>query len=162
MISRNNNHQRRAMFFSDADRDFFDKSYDRMRMRIEEVSADPAKFGLVHGERPYIWKRFNQLKEMTREQWIAESEADCAILRTCYRWMTKDDLTSIDKQCENIRMWLHAVKDNPGLVSLVEGEDQYIWDNLVTLCAMSQEELMQVIEADNVLLNGYCAGFMGW
>ena len=63
------------MIFSAEDRVRLEQSYDAIRLRIKLIQNDPSWLPTPQ-ECPHIWDRLKRLAEMSREELIAEIEAD--------------------------------------------------------------------------------------
>lgn len=55
---------------------------------------------------------------------------------------------------KQIRDRLEILQREPERFPMAVGEDQYIWDRFHDFCNMSENELMEEIEADNAILHG--------
>ena len=73
--------------------------------------------------------------------------------------ITEKERASIEARYENVRARLAVLRHvSPAeRLGLVPGEDLHIWKRLETLLAMTEEELMNEVEADTVIFVGLYA-----
>ena len=146
------------MIFSDADRAVFEDDLKKIMVRLEKIQSAPEQYGLIPDKNPHIWKRYKELSEMTDEELMNEIEADCAVFRYIFSTITKKQWDSIEERCEITHYVLRTIHSDPSLISLVPGEDAYIWAHLNKHVAMSPEELKLMFEAEDSLLLDFRGG----
>ena len=162
------------MDFTAEQRATFEKRCDRIRFLMEKIRDNlenmhfPEYMRPIRGEKPYIWKRHKQLLAMSREELLHEIEADEVVLgdyETTYRSMIENDWLIESKEeryqagwkheCDQIRARLDAIRLNPELLSHVSREDTHIWKRLDYWNSLTEEEMLEAVEADRKLLC-YC------
>jgi len=139
-------------------------------LRDYSEGASHPSFAEVTDKRPHIQKRLAQLVAMTRDEFMAETEADHVILGDCLKvpealadaWFNRyygqeaeaETYRRVRLQYEfdKIRERLTAIRNDPAMLTHVPHEDTYIWDRLNVWLTMSDDELRGVIEADRLLL----------
>jgi hypothetical protein len=163
------------MHFSDEMREYYEDAFDKVKAHVAEIRANPAKFGLVPGERLYIWRRLEELEAMSKEDWMLESEADYTLFGRFMRYMPENDWNCLNKRCEILRKYIeqkhksfleiHAKCENKcergHVPATLSPEDEkfdrkwnYIARYVARLVSLPFAEFMQEFEADDVLLTG--------
>jgi len=130
------------------------------------VQDNPECFWRISDPRPHFKKLVERYAPMTQVSIMHEMIADVTIVGDCLSGygafleaMFHDGIRgatyaqrSVDYMCEHIKDRLDAIRDNPVLLSHVPKEDEYIWDRLRELLAMSKSELWNMLEAEHELL----------
>jgi len=154
------------MEFSEKERAIFVQRCAGIRNRLELVEMLPEAYRLFPGKNLHIWKRFRQLQAMSDAELMAETEADDVILGDCLNGlyhMSEEEYLAMpsfeermqvifERRCERIANRLAEVVEHTELARLTPGEDLYVWKRLEYLSTLSEQDLRDAIEADDVLL----------
>jgi len=65
--------------FSEDERAYFERRYDVLRSRIEDIKTNPERALLTPKTDTYIWERLNKLAAMSYDELMSEIEADYVI-----------------------------------------------------------------------------------
>ena len=71
------------MDFTEKEKQKLENLYERIRARIADIRSEPSLVRFSPDTHPHIWKRLEYYESLSREELMAEIEADYALLTDC-------------------------------------------------------------------------------